>query len=71
MSDDTAFEDLVESYLEMIRDGTAPEIDDFTHSHPEYADRLADLLPLMVKMEDPKSNRKREQWSPISLKTSV
>ncbi|MBP5587070.1 MAG: protein kinase [Lentisphaeria bacterium] len=60
MSDDTAFEDLVESYLEMIRDGTAPEIDEFTHSHPEYAERLADLLPLMVKMEDCAEDTRRE-----------
>ncbi len=51
MNDDTTFEDLIESYLELFRNGTAPEIDDFTHLHPEYADRLAELLPLMVKME--------------------
>ena len=60
MSDDTVFEDLVESYLEMIRDGTAPDTDAFAHSHPEYADRLADLLPLMVKMENCAADTRRE-----------
>ena len=52
MNDDTTFEDLVESYLELFRGGTAPDIDEFTHLHPEYGDRLAELLPLMVKMEN-------------------
>ena len=60
MSDDTAFEDLVESYLEMFRGGTAPEIDEFTRLHPEYAERLADLLPLMVKMENCAEDTRRD-----------
>ncbi len=59
MNDDATFEDLVESYLEMFRGGTAPEIGDFAHLHPEYADRLADLLPLMVKMEDCAADTRR------------
>ena len=52
MNDDTTFEELIESYLEMFRSGTAPDADDFAQRHAEYADRLADLLPLMVKMEN-------------------
>lgn len=60
MNDDATFEDLIESYLEMFRGGTAPEIDDFAHFHPEYADRLADLLPLMVKMEDCAADTRRD-----------
>ena len=64
MNDDTTFEELVESYLEMFRGGTAPDIDAFTHLHPEYADRLAELLPLMVKMEDCAAETRRSHTVP-------
>ena len=60
MNDDTTFEDLIEAYLEMFRGGTAPEIADFAHLHPEYADRLAELLPLMVKMENCAADTRRD-----------
>ena len=36
--DDATFEALLEEYLEKFREGTAPEIDDFSHLHPEYAE---------------------------------
>ena len=49
--DDTAFEDLIEEYLEEFRGGTAPDTGDFAKLHPEYEDRLNELLPLMVRME--------------------
>ena len=50
--DDATFEALLEEYLEKFRNGTAPDIDDFSHLHPEHAERLAELLPLMLRMED-------------------
>lgn len=59
MNDDTTFEELIESYLEMFRSGTAPDIGEFTRLHPEYGDRLAELLPLMVKMEDCATDSRR------------
>ncbi len=49
--DDTTFEDLMEDYLEQFRNGTAPDTGDFAKLHPDYEDRLNELLPLMVKME--------------------
>jgi len=59
VNDDTTFEDLIEGYLEMFRSGTAPEIPDYTRDHPEHADRLSELLPLMVRMEDCASDDRR------------
>ncbi len=64
MNDDATFEDLIESYLEMFRGGTAPDIDDFTRLHPEHADRLAELLPLMVKMEGCAADSRRNRAAP-------
>ena len=64
MNDDTTFEALIESYLEMFREGTAPDIGEFTHLHPEYADRLAELLPLMVKMENCAADSRRKHTAP-------
>ena len=65
MNDDTTFEGLIESYLEMFREGTAPDIGDFTHLHPEYADRLSDLLPLMVKMENCAADSRRDRTASV------
>jgi len=48
---DTTFEDLMEDYLEQFRNGTAPDTGDFAKLHPDYEERLNELLPLMVKME--------------------
>jgi serine/threonine protein kinase len=61
VNDDTTFEALVESYLEMFREGTAPDVDEFVRHHAEYADRLTDLLPLMVKMENCAADSRRER----------
>ena len=66
MNDDATFEDLIESYLEMFRSGTAPDIGAFTHLHPEYADRLAELLPLMVKMENCAADTRRDHAHAVS-----
>ncbi len=66
MNDDATFEDLIEAYLEMFRSGTAPDIDAFTRLHPEYADRLAELLPLMVKMENCAADTRRDHAQAVS-----
>ncbi len=66
MNDDATFEDLIEAYLEMFRSGTAPEIDAFTRLHPEHADRLAELLPLMVKMENCAADTRRDRAQAVS-----
>ena len=66
MNDDATFEDLIEAYLEMFRSGTAPDIDVFTHLHPEYAERLAELLPLMVKMENCAADTRRDHAQAVS-----
>jgi len=52
VNDDATFEELIEDYLEMFRSGTAPDVADYAQSHPGHTDRLTELLPLMVKMED-------------------
>ena len=59
--EDTQFEELVEEYLEKFRSGTAPEIDDYAQTHPEYSDRLEELLPLMVRMEDCAADGRRNR----------
>ena len=59
MNDDTTFEDLIESYLEMSRSGTAPDIEEFARRYPEHEDRLLDLLPTMMKMEDCAAENRR------------
>ena len=42
---------LVEEYLEVLRAGKAPALEEFVAAHPEHADDLNDLLKSMVDME--------------------
>ena len=46
-----SFEELAEAYLDLYRSGAAPAIADYAAAHPEHADELLRLLPLMVEME--------------------
>ena len=64
MNDDETFEELIESYLEMSRSGTAPGIEDFARLHSEHADRLLDLLPMMMRMEDCAAESRRNHSLP-------
>jgi len=64
VNDDTTFEDLVESYFEMSRSGTAPDIEEFARRYPEHEDRLLDLLPTMMKMEDCAAENRRNRSVP-------
>lgn len=43
--------ELVEEYLEAMRQGKAPALAEYAAQHPEYADELRDLLKGMVEME--------------------
>ena len=51
MSEAISFEELAEMYLDLYRSGTAPAIPDYAAAHPEHADELLRLLPLMIEME--------------------
>ena len=43
--------ELAEEYLEQLRAGKAPSVEQFAESHPECRDDLLELLPTMVDME--------------------
>ena len=51
-------DDLVEEFLEALRNGDCPVIDDFVRQHPEYASELKDILPLLETMEQAGGERK-------------
>jgi len=61
VNDDTTFEELIEDYLELFRSKTAPDIDEYARKYPEFSDRLTELLPLMVKMEDCAADGRRNR----------
>ena len=51
MSENTAFEDLVEQFLERCRLGDTPDIQVYAAQYPEHAEHLKELLPLLLQME--------------------
>ena len=51
MSENTAFEDLVEQFLERCRLGDTPDIQVYAAQYPEHAEHLKELLPLLLQLE--------------------
>ncbi len=51
MSETTSFEELIEQFLDRCRLGDAPEVDAFAARYPEHAEKLRELLPLLLQME--------------------
>lgn len=48
---------LASEYLDELRSGAAPSIDEYISRHPEHADELRDLLPLVSAMEEWKTDK--------------
>ncbi len=44
--------DLIEEYLERLRNGSHPTIEEYTERYPELAEQILDLFPAMALMED-------------------
>ena len=42
---------LLNAYLEEVRAGTAPSLEDYAAAHPSFADELRTSLPLVMEME--------------------
>jgi serine/threonine protein kinase/WD40 repeat protein len=50
-SDREPIEELAESFLARFRAGERPSLTEYTAAHPELADRIRDLFPALVEME--------------------
>ena len=59
MTDEPTTEGLVEDFLEEFRRGDVPDEDSFIAAHPNQAEELKELLPLLVEMEDYGRERRR------------
>lgn len=46
-----SIEDLVEAFLEEIREGAQPTIQSYTERYPQLADEIAELFPVVAAME--------------------
>lgn len=51
MTAEQQFESLADQYVEQLRVGTAPPIDEFAEQHPGLADRIRRLFPILQMME--------------------
>ncbi|MDO5582121.1 MAG: protein kinase [Planctomycetia bacterium] len=51
MNDHPAFEDLIEQYLDQYRNGTAPDIKEYSARYPQYSHDLLEILPLLQDLE--------------------
>ena len=50
---DDPLADVAEDYLRRHRAGERPVVEDYVTRHPELADRIRDLFPAMLAMEQP------------------
>jgi serine/threonine protein kinase len=48
-------DELMQAYLELQRNGTAPSVEDFAQQYPDWADDLRELLPMVSAMESAKT----------------
>ena len=55
MSADTTMEELAAEFLERRQSGDTLEMETFISDHPEYAEDLRKILPLILDMEQLKS----------------
>lgn len=65
MSENTAFEDLVEQFLERCRLGDTPDIQVYAAQYPEHERRLKELLPLLLQMEECADEKMRQRASQV------
>ena len=65
MSADTAMEELAAEFLERRQSGETLEMETFISDHPEYAEDLRKILPLMLDMEQLKPSFQTEISSPV------
>lgn len=45
-------EELAEQYLERLRQGESPDVDDYAADHPELADEIHELFPTLAMLEE-------------------
>ncbi len=53
-------DELAEEFLERLRAGARPTIDEYAHEHPEFADEIRDLFPALEVLEQGKPNEDAE-----------
>lgn len=49
--DDIQLDHLAHEFVELLRHGERPKIEDYARRHPELADEIHDLFPLLISME--------------------
>ncbi len=47
-----AFEEVAEQFLERIKSGESPTVEEYREAHPEHADEIASLFPAMLALEN-------------------
>jgi serine/threonine protein kinase/WD40 repeat protein/Flp pilus assembly protein TadD len=50
------FGQIADEFVEALRQGKRPSVEDFARRYPEYADEIRDMLPALVLMEKAKSD---------------
>ncbi|MFB3067314.1 MAG: hypothetical protein ACE10D_12465, partial [Planctomycetota bacterium] len=52
MTDERLLDELAQSFLARYRQGERPTVTEYVQKHPELADRIRDLFPTLLVMED-------------------
>jgi serine/threonine protein kinase len=60
-------EELASEFIERLRRGENPEVDEYTARHPDRAEEIRVLFPTIALMEGSKARRKRSSDGRVSL----
>lgn len=63
-SRDDRLADVVDEYMQQVRDGQSPDPEEFAERYPELAEELRDVLPLLLLVEQPVAPESPEDPSP-------
>ena len=58
--DDAQFDRLAESFFERYRQGEDPSVEEYARRHPELAERIRDIFPTLILMEQAASSSEPE-----------
>jgi eukaryotic-like serine/threonine-protein kinase len=61
---------LADEFVERFRRGERPALSEYTEQHPEWAQEIRELFPLLVEMEDVRSFEDSSLSAPAGLKSS-
>ncbi len=70
-SDRNPVEELADEFLQRQRGGERPTLEEYCRRHPELADEIRDVFPVLIRMEDMRSDGPDESTGGVAVHTAT